>query len=267
MIEEFSVPNIGHKKGSLCQRRFVSDKYCYLHFDGHVHKGNLFPCYLCGKIFLTSWSFIRHQCLSKRKLPRKYLHDPAFKTPVNEIYCQLSPELRSSVLRCPVCGKQCEFLSQLLSHIHIGSGCLARILDSPKVNIAEDDLSLDLGPVLGVTQADSERLIQCASCSELLPGALSYLMHMDHHKLDTVLECIKCNKTAESNSVCQFYSPSCNEDAARACVFCEEMVVMRELGPLEKPDSKDLAKSVVELFTRMTEEKGDNTRDPGAEIR
>ena len=73
-------------------------------------------------------------------------------------------ELRSSVLRCPVCGKQCEFLSQLLSHIHIGSGCLARILDSTKVNIVEDDLSLDLSPVLGVTQTDSERLIQCASC-------------------------------------------------------------------------------------------------------
>ena len=94
MIEEFSVPNIGHKKCSLCQRRFVSDKYCYLHFDSHVHKGHLYPCYLCGKIFLTSWSFIRHQCLSKRNLPRKYLHDPTFKTPVTEIYCQLSPELR-----------------------------------------------------------------------------------------------------------------------------------------------------------------------------
>ena len=68
-------------------------------------------------------------------------------------------------------------------------------------------------------------------------------------------------RTAESNSVCQFYSHSCNEDAARACVFCEEMVVMRELGPLEKPDSKDLASSVVELFTMMTEEEGDDTRD------
>ena len=72
-------------------------------------------------------------------------------------------------------------------------------------------------------------------------------------------------RTAESNSVCQFYSHSCNEDAARACVFCEEMVVMREMGPLEKPDIKDLASSVVELFTMMAEVR--DTRDAGAGIR
>ena len=61
---------------------------------------------------------------------------------------------------------------------------------------------------------------------------------------------------AEANSVCQFYSHSCSEDTARACVFCEEMVVMQELGPLEKPSPQDMASRVVELFTKM-EEHGD----------
>ena len=163
-----SVPNMGQTHCTLCQRRFTSDHYCSLHFDSHVHKGHVYPCYLCGKIFLTSLSFIRHQCLSNRKLPRKYLHNPAFKTTVTEIYSQLSPEVRQTVLRCPVCGKQCEFLSQLLSHIHIGSNCLLQLLDTGKVTVSDADLSLDLGPVLGVTQADSERLIQCSSCRLLV---------------------------------------------------------------------------------------------------
>ena len=30
--------------------------------------------------------------------------------------------------------------------------------------------------------------------SELVPGVLSYLMHMDHNQLDTLLECMKCKK-------------------------------------------------------------------------
>ena len=63
-----------------------------------------------------------------------------------------------------MCGKQCEFFSQLLSHIHIGSGCLQKLLDSGRVRMSEADLSLDLGPVLGVAEEDRERFIQCAAC-------------------------------------------------------------------------------------------------------
>ena len=40
---------------------------------------------------------------------------------------------------------------------------------------------------------------------------------------------------------------------------------MRELGPLEKPDSQDMASRVVELFTRMAEY--DATKDQEAGLR
>ena len=106
------------------------------------------------------------------------------------------------------------------------------------------------------------------------------MSHMDHHTLDTVLECIKCKKSvfpipqlliiykitilridfrisdfrinvAGCNSVCQFYSHSCHEETARSCVFCEEMNVMRELGPLPLDSGEVLADKVVDLFSRM----------------
>ena len=164
IVQEFSVPKLGYNQCSLCRKVFEGDKYCNLHFDSHVHKGHTYPCYLCGKMFLTSWSFVRHHCLKNRKVPRKYCHDPSFKTPAAEIYSQLSPALRNNILRCPVCGKQCEFMSQLLSHIHIGSNCLHQLLDTGKVKVKEADLSIDLSPVLGVPEADREKIIQCSSC-------------------------------------------------------------------------------------------------------
>lgn len=164
ILEEFSVPKLGFTQCSLCLKGFESEKYCYLHFDSHVHRGPMYPCYLCGKIFLTSWSFIRHHCLKNRKLPRKYCHDPSFKTPAAEIYSQLSPVLRNNVLKCPVCEKQCEFMSQLLSHIHIGSNCLQQLVNAGMVKVAEADLSIDLSPVLGVPEADRDKIIQCSSC-------------------------------------------------------------------------------------------------------
>ena len=69
-----------------------------------------------------------------------------------------------NVLKCPLCGKQCEFLSLLLSYIHIGSNCLQQLVNTSKVKVEEADLSIDLSPVLGVPEADRDRIIQCSSC-------------------------------------------------------------------------------------------------------
>ena len=49
IIQEFGVPNTAQPQCFICPRRFMSDKFCYLHFDTHVQRGHLYPCYPCGR--------------------------------------------------------------------------------------------------------------------------------------------------------------------------------------------------------------------------
>ena len=92
------------------------------------------------------------------------------------------------------------------------------------------DLGLDLAALLSPGRGG---VVQCAVCGEVCGGPVSYMMHTDHHTLDTALECTSCNRwdhvcscilnyfvifrnfSSESmgrNTACHFYNHVCGED-------------------------------------------------------
>ena len=102
-------------------------------------------------------------------------------------------------------------------------------------------------------------IIQCEVCDEQCLGVVSYLLHMDHHKLDVALECAQCRRSMQT--YCQFYSHYCDQLQFRSCIFCEEMR-MSEVNALKSPDVIDpkyLVKDAVNLFTRIIHFKDDVT--------
>ena len=78
------------------------------------------------------------------------------------------------------------------SHLHLSSACLHSLVQANLAWVGRD-LGLDLAALLGPGRGRG-RGVQCAVCHEVCGGPVSYMMHTDHHTLDTALECTNCNR-------------------------------------------------------------------------
>ena len=104
------------------------------------------------------------------------------------MYSRLTSEVVRQVLTCSVCGKATSSMSQLVSHLHTGSDCLAGYFSANLMSL-DTDLGVDLVPALlaGVTR-DTRVVVTCHVCGEACLGVISYMLHVDHHRLDVALE-------------------------------------------------------------------------------
>merc|ERR1719347_1535158 len=76
-------------------------------------------------------------------------------------------------------------------------------------------------------------------------------MHMDHHKLKTVLECEGCIMSNKYHSLCSFYFHGCQETNNKYCIFCDQLEDVETTK--FNVDAKTLAKSLTEILTNFAE--------------
>ena len=111
------------------------------------------------------------------------------------------------------------------SHLHIGSSCLETLLLSGDQSKLVKLYSADHGWQLSSGGSGGDQLVQCQVCSELCLGAMGYMMHMDHHLVNSDLECPKCKRYGFP-TICQFYNHSCARPETKYCASCDEMRVL-----------------------------------------
>ena len=94
-------------------------------------------------------------------------------------------------------------------------------------------------------------LVTCHVCDEVCLGLVSYLLHVDHHKLDVALVCAKCQRTMQT--YCEFYSHYCDDLQQRCCIFCEEMRMSEKKAhkPSQVVDTTQLVMDAVNLFSQI----------------
>jgi len=264
IIEDRSKFSSTSKTCPICNSRFQNEIIWLLHLETHLTKGNIYACYLCSKIFLTRWSFTSHSCFQERKKPIYHRFKWLLTTSnVHDHYLRIDSSLKNQILICPSCGKKCQYLSQLLSHIHVGSPCLSTLILSGSLILA-DDLSIDLSTVCTLPAHANERWVQCQVCDTQCQGVISYMMHMDHHVMSTDLECSSCKR--KFDTVCHFYSHSCTDSSERLCLFCQEISNFQDPPKLDehkfKIDTEDLFMEIVNWEPPQSHQKEEKSEKP-----
>ena len=255
-----------HAKSELlncgtCNKTFKNKAYFVLHQEIHIGIGYIYPCSKCCRIFLSSYYHYQHQCF--QDLPPKRTYQPR---PVENIYGKIDSAIVRSALTCPVCQKRCDYISQLFSHLHIGSPCLFSLLGS--LATVDHQLSFDFQTLVQLTQPFEVEIVRCEVCEEPCVGQVAYIMHMDHHKLKALLDCEGCyrrgSEAAERAgttyfrssagyyfSLCSFYGHSCHESNSKYCVFCHQL---NQSEPLDLTvDTDTMAKAAVDLLAKFAE--------------
>ena len=245
-----------------CNKTFKNKAYFVLHQESHVGIGYIYPCSKCCRIFLSSYYHYQHQCF--QDLPPKRSYQPR---PVENIYETIDRSIVKAALTCPVCHKKCDYISQLFSHIHIGSPCLFSILS--RLVKLDHQLSFDYQELVQMTQPFEVELVWCEVCGETCVGQVSYIMHMDHHKLKALLDCEGCyrlgSEAAERAgttyirssagyyfSLCSFYGHSCHESNSKYCVFCHQFNHQAESADFAV-DTDTTAQTAVDLLAKFAD--------------
>ena len=242
-----------HSNSSLlicgtCNKAFRNKAYFVLHQEIHIGIGYIYPCSKCCRIFLSSYYHYQHGCF--QDLPPKRSYRPR---PVENIYETIERSIVKTALTCPVCQKKCHYISQLFSHLHIGSPCLFSLLTT-RITL-DHQLSFDFQALVQQTQHFEVEVVRCEVCEETCVGQVAYIMHMDHHKLTALLECEGCCRLGSSagyfSSLCSFYGHSCHEANSKYCIFCHQLN-HTESASLTV-DTETLAKTAVDLLYNFAE--------------
>ena len=254
-----------HSKSELlscgtCNKTFKNKAYFVLHQEIHIGIGYIYPCSKCARIFLSSYYHYEHKCF--HDLPPKRTYQLR---PVENIYGKIDRSIVRAALTCPVCEKKCDYISQLFSHLHIGSPCLFSILS--RLVKLDHQLSFDYQELVQMTQPFEVELVWCEVCGETCVGQVSYIMHMDHHKLKALLDCEGCyrlgSEAAERAgttyirssagyyfSLCSFYGHSCHESNSKYCVFCHQFNHHTESADFAV-DTDTTAQTAVDLLAKF----------------
>ena len=249
-----------------CHRKFINKSFLQLHQEIHIEIGYIFPCSRCGRVFLSSYYFLQHGCF-RYVLPKRTFLNKIEKISTNNIYGKIESGIVKAALTCPVCEKKCEYVSQLFSHLHLGSPCLFSLLHRVRL---DHQISFDFQGLVQQAAQFSPSLIGCEVCDETCVGEVAYIMHMDHHKLNGLLDCEGCYRYSDHldvlkfevndifrstgshfSSLCAFYSHSCHDTHSKFCIFCQQL---EQAEPLNfSVDTETLARSVVELLNNFAE--------------
>jgi len=233
----------------ICHKKFRSKGYLQLHKEVHIEIGHIFPCSKCGKIYLSSWYYLQHKCFLFFH-PKRLYCNKIQPIPVDNIYGKIACTIVATALTCPICERKFEYISQVFSHLHLGSACLASLLDRVRL---DHELSFDFQALVQEKTQFQLSLVVCEVCEETCVGEVAYIMHMDHHSLRTLLECEGCHRASGETfySLCSFYSHSCHDPNSRYCIFCDQLAQVESVK--YKLDTETMAKSVAEMLTKFAE--------------
>ena len=173
-----------------CHKKFPNKVYLQLHKEIHIELGNIYPCYKCGRVFLSSYYYLQHRCFLY-VIPKRTFHHNIPRVEANNIYGKIESSIVNTALTCPVCGKKVEYISRLFSHLHLGSNCLYSLLK--RVSL-DHEMSFDFQGLVQEVGKFSLSLVGCEACDETCVGQVAYMMHMDHHQLSAQLQCEGCRR-------------------------------------------------------------------------
>ena len=262
-------------KCGQCSHVSASKIYHLVHLDRHLRKGRVYPCYKCAKIYLAPYWFIQHKCLMEIKTESSTIRI-APEINVHYLYEKVDKSVRDRILTCPMlnCSKKYNFISGIFSHLQLRTPCLLGLIKGKKMEF-EWDCSVDFEKLIKRVYKIETSMIQCEICNEICFSELAYLMHVDHHRLHTTLECLQCN--TEFMTVCSFYNHSCQTQSSPFCVLCNAFKI-REATPYvykkpafpNEPEIKqrnigELAKSIEVLMDEIVNYNEDDDDEATSE--
>ena len=150
----------------ICNKTFRNKAYFVLHQETHIGIGYIYPCSKCSRIFLSSFYHFQHKCF--QDLPPKRTYEPRS---VENIYGTIERSIVRAALTCPVCQKKCDYISQLFSHIHLGSPCLFTLLTTRVV--VDQELSFDFQALVQQSHQFDVEIVRCEVCEETCVGQVS----------------------------------------------------------------------------------------------
>jgi len=206
-------------KCGQCSMVSSSTIYYLVHLDRHLRRGRVFPCYKCAKIYLAPFWFVQHKCLMEISLESAKLQISP-ETNVAYLYGKVDKSVKDLILTCPNlnCTKKYDFMSGMFSHLQLRTPCFLGLLKARKIEF-EWNYCVDFEKLINKVYKINASMIQCDICNEICLSEVSYMMHIDHHRLHISLECLKCN--TDFVTVCSFYNHSCQTKSSPFCILCD----------------------------------------------